>query len=133
MHADHKKAIQGLSIANIVISGIGLLVGIGGFLVLGVGTAIVADSVSPFDLITGAAWWGSLIVFAMFVLVFPLVAGILGLRNADKPQKLTMVMVWNIVGAVAYIIGFGFSVGALLAVLCILVAVFSYQDKKASG
>ncbi len=132
MHADHRKAIQGLSIANIVISGIGLLVGIGGFLVLGVGTAIVADSVSLFDLITGAAWWGSLIVFAMFVLVFPLVAGILGLRNADKPQKLTMVMVWNIVGAVAYIIGFGFSVGALLAVLCILVAVFSYQDKKAS-
>ena len=30
-----------------------------------------------------------------------LIAGIMGVRGANKPEKLKSVMVWNIVGAVA--------------------------------
>ncbi len=129
MYADHEKAIWGLSIANIVISGLGLL-GLLGFLVVGLGAAIVADSSDPFDLVTGMAWWGSFLTIAMIAVIPALVAGILGVRNARKPAKLTVVMVWNIVGAAVYVIGVGV-LGALVAIPCILVAVFSYQDKKA--
>ena len=130
MYAYHGKAIQGLSIANIVISGLGLLLGLLGFLAVGLGIAIVADGSDHFDLFVGAAWWGSLLAVAMVAVVPGLVAGILGVRNARTPAKLTTVMVWSIVGAAVYIVGMGL-LGIVLAIPCVLVAVFSYQDKKA--
>lgn len=55
-----------------------------------------------------------------------LVAGIMVLRNYDKPEKLGLVFGWSIGGAV---VGF-LCTGIIQAVLFIIIAVFANSDKK---
>lgn len=138
MYTNHAKAIKGLSIANIVLGVLGILGSLGGCAALGSSAAIVANSGYDYiplddgyymDTAAAAGLMGMLTIFAVFACIaaiFILVAGIVGVRNADKPEKLKGVMVWNIVGAVAGLFGSWISL-----VLCIIVAVFANKDKNA--
>ncbi len=140
MYSNHAKAIKGLSIANIVLASLGLLLTIACWILMAIGGAAVMGSAGYIDYSTSSVSQGDILaIFGTFsgllILVFAfalvvLIAGIMGVRNASHPEKLTSVMVWNIIGAVSYIIGVGW-VGVAFAVLCIVVAIFSYQDKKA--
>lgn len=138
MYTNHAKAIKGLSIANIVLGVLGILGSLGGCAALGSSAAIVASSgydYIPLDdgyYMDTAAATGLMGVLTFFMVVaciasvLILVAGIMGVRNADKPEKLKGVMAWNIVGAIAGLLGSWISL-----VLCIIVAVFANKDKNA--
>ncbi|MFR0869868.1 MAG: hypothetical protein ACLSGS_13090, partial [Adlercreutzia sp.] len=54
-----------------------------------------------------------------------LIAGILGVRGAAKPDKLRGIMIWNIVAAVVSLL----SCCWVSLVLCIIVAVFANKDR----
>lgn len=139
MNTNHAKAIKGMSIANIVLSALGILGVLVTWMGLGAGGAAVSGSgydyfytddgyvieTSDLNAILGVL---SILVFWVFVcLVLVLVAGIMGVRGANKPEKLKGVMTWNIVGAVAAFLGAGW----ISLVLCIIVAVFANKDKQA--
>ncbi|MEY8460513.1 hypothetical protein AALA69_05215 [Eggerthellaceae bacterium 24-137] len=139
MNTNHAKAIKGMSIANIVLAALGILGTLVTWMGLGAGGAVVSSSgydyfytdegytidVSDLNAILGVL---SIFVFWVFAcLVLVLVAGIMGVRGANKPEKLKGVMTWNIVGAVASFLGAGF----ISLVLCIIVAVFANKDKQA--
>lgn len=67
-----------------------------------------------------------LLVLGLIAEGIVLAAGIIVLRNHNKPEKFGTAFVWSIVGAV---IGF-FAAGIVQAVLFIIIAVFVNSDKK---
>lgn len=137
MNTNHAKAIKGMSIANIVLAGLGIL----GMLALwaGLGAGGAAIDMSGYDYFYTdngyyieaddlASLLGGLTVLVCFMIicfVLVLIAGILGVRGAEKPEKMKSIMVWNIVGAVASFCG----AGIISLVLCIVVAVFASKDR----
>lgn len=139
MNTTHAKAIKGMSIANIVLAALGIfgcLIACAG---LGVGGAAVTGSgydyfytddgvmITTGDLAGLLGFAGIFVFLGVICFIFVLIAGIMGVRGADKPEKLKGVMTWNIVGAVA-----SFLTGGLITlVLCIVVAVFANKDKQA--
>lgn len=139
MNTTHAKAIKGMSIANIVLAALGIfgcLIACAG---LGAGGAAVTGSgydyfytddgvmITTGDLAGLLGFLGIFVFLGVICFIFVLVAGIMGVRGSDKPEKLKGVMTWNIVGAVA-----SFLTGGLITlVLCIVVAVFANKDKKA--
>lgn len=139
MNTSHAKAIKGMSIANIVLGALGLAGTLIVWMVLGAGGSYVANSgydyfytddgyiinTSDINMILGLI--GFFVFWVLICFVIVLVAGIIGVRGAAKPDKLKGVMVWNIVGAVASFLG----AGIVSLVLCIVVAVFANKDKKA--
>lgn len=137
MYTNHAKAIKGMSIANIVLGVLTILGGMGGCATLGVGGAALSSyDYIPLDdgtYLDAAATAGVLGVFSILMVLMAiggiviLVAGIMGMRGADKPEKLKGVMTWNIVGAVVSF----FCSGLISTVLCIIVAVFANKDKNA--
>lgn len=138
MNTSHAKAIKGMSIANIVLASLGIIGILIAWAMLGVGGAAINDSgydyfytdegyiieMSDINMILGLL--GGFIFWGFACLVLVLIAGIMGVRGANKPEKLKSVMVWNIVGAVASFLG----AGIISLVLCIVVAVFANKDKK---
>lgn len=139
MNTSHAKAIKGMSIANIVLGALGLAGTLIVWMVLGAGGSYVANSgydyfytddgyiinTSDINMILGLI--GFFVFWMLICFAIVLVAGIIGVRGAAKPDKLKGVMVWNIVGAVASFLG----AGIVSLVLCIVVAVFANKDKKA--
>ena len=129
MNTTHAKAIKGMSIANIVLAALGIFgcliacagLGVGGYAVTGSGY----DYVYTDDGIMVTT--GDVAGILAFLGIFVLVAGIMGVRGSNRPEKLKGVMVWNIVGAVASF----FAGGLVTLVLCIVVAVFANKDKQA--
>ena len=140
MNTSHAKAIKGMSIANIVLASLGIIGILIAWAMLGVGGAAINDSgydyfytdegyiieMSDINMILGLL--GGFIFWGFACLVLVLIAGIMGVRGANKPEKLKSVMVWNIVGAVASFFG----AGIISLVLCIVVAVFANKDKNAA-
>ena len=138
MNTSHAKAIKGMSIANIVLASLGIIGILIAWAMLGVGGAAINDSgydyfytdegyiieMSDINMLLGML--GGFIFWGFACLVLVLIAGIMGVRGANKPEKLKSVMVWNIVGAVASFLG----AGIISLVLCIMVAVFANKDKK---
>lgn len=138
MNTSHAKAIKGMSIANIVLASLGIIGILIAWAMLGVGGAAINDSgydyfytdegyiieMSDINMLLGML--GGFIFWGFACLVLVLIAGIMGVRGANKPEKLKSVMVWNIVGAVASFLG----AGIISLVLCIVVAVFANKDKK---
>lgn len=137
MNTNHAKAIKGMSIANIVLAALGIFgmliawagLGVGGAAVSGSGyDYFYTDSGYYFTTDDVSALFGMLGFLVFFVLICAaliLVAGILGVRGAAKPEKLRGVMIWNIVAAVASLIS-----GCWVSlVLCIIVAVFANKDR----
>lgn len=139
MNTSHAKAIKGMSIANIVLGALGILGTLIIWMGLGAGGAAVANSgydyfytddgyiiqTSDINALLGMVGFFMFWVFICLALV--MVAGIMGVRGANKPEKLKGVMVWNIVGAIASFLG----AGIVSLVLCIVVAVFANKDKQA--
>ena len=100
MNTSHAKAIKGMSIANIVLASLGIIGILIAWAMLGVGGAAINDSGYDYfytdegyiiemsdinmllGLLGGFIFWG----FACLVLV--LIAGIMGVRGANKPEKL---------------------------------------------
>lgn len=139
MNTTHAKAIKGMSIANIVLAALGICGTLIAWMGLGAGGAAVNGSgydyfytddgyvieTGDINALLGVA---GILVFWMFVcLALVLIAGIMGVRGANKPEKLKGVMTWNIVGAVAAFLGAGW----ISLILCIIVAVFANKDKQA--
>lgn len=139
MNTSHAKAIKGMSIANIVLGALGLVGTLIVWMGLGAGGSYVANSgydyfytddgyvinTSDINMVLGLI--GFFVFWMLICFVIVLVAGIIGVRGAAKPDKLKGVMVWNIVGAVASFLG----AGIVTLVLCIVVAVFANKDRKA--
>lgn len=138
MNTDHAKAIKGMGIANIVLAALGILGVLCVWAMLGVSGAAISGSgydyfytdsgyymtVDDINAILGVL--GVLIFFVFVGCVLILIAGIMAVRGANKPEKLKGVMIWNIVGAVA-----SFCSGTWISlVLCIITAVFANKDKK---
>lgn len=67
-----------------------------------------------------------LLVVGLIAQAVVLAAGIICLKNGNKPEKFGMVFAWSIVGAV---IGF-ISSGVVQGVLFIIIAVFVHSDRK---
>ena len=121
MNTSHAKAIKGMSIANIVLASLGIIGILIAWAMLGVGGAAINDSgydyfytdegyiieMSDINMILGLL--GGFIFWGFACLVLVLIAGIMGVRGANKPEKLKSVMVW-----------------------CIVVAVFANKDKNAA-
>ncbi len=139
MNTTHAKAIKGMSIANIVLAALGIFgcliacagLGVGGYAVTGSGYDYVYTDdgimVTTGDVAGILAFLGIFVFLGVICFIFVLVAGIMGVRGSNKPEKLKGVMVWNIVGAVASF----FTGGLVTLVLCIVVAVFANKDKQA--
>ena len=139
MNTTHAKAIKGMSIANIVLAALGIfgcliacaVLGVGGYAVTGSGYDYVYTDdgimVTTGDVAGILAFLGIFVFLGVICFIFVLVAGIMGVRGSNKPEKLKGVMVWNIVGAVASF----FAGGLVTLVLCIVVAVFANKDKQA--
>lgn len=139
MNTSHAKAIKGMSIANIVLGALGLLGCLFGWMGIGAFTSYVASTgydyfytedgyiIEVSDINALLAMLGFLVFWMIVCYVIVLVAGIMGVRGAAKPEKLKGVMIWNIIGAVVSFLG----AGIISLVLCIVVAVFANKDKKA--
>ncbi len=137
MNTTHAKAIKGMSIANIVLAALGIFgcliacagLGVGGYAVTGSGYDYVYTDdgivVTTGDVAGILGFLGIFVFLGVICFIFVLVAGIMGVRGSNKPEK--SVMVWNIVGAVASF----FAGGLVTLVLCIVVAVFANKDKQA--
>ncbi|MEC4272803.1 hypothetical protein VJ923_06495 [Adlercreutzia sp. R25] len=138
MNTNHAKAIKGMSIANIVLAALGVLAMLVVWAGLGAGGAAISGSgydyfytddgyyitVDDMNMILGVA--GVLVFLVLICAVLILIAGILGVRGANKPEKLKGVMIWNIVAAVVSLLS-----GCWVSlVLCIIVAVFASKDRK---
>lgn len=146
MQTDHSKAIKGLSIAVIIISALAIIACIIGMgimnLVFGMlDTYGYMDSYSAYDsyyyyydddyidpavlaLISGFS--NILLVLAIVCGVVTLIAGIMGLRYANAPEKQGIVFGWAIAGAIVGFLG----MGIIVCVLEIIVAVFANKDKQ---
>lgn len=138
MNTNHAKAIKGMSIANIVLAALGVLAMLVVWAGLGAGGAAISGSgydyfytddgyyitVDDMNMILGVA--GVLVFLVLICAVLILIAGILGVRGANKPEKLKGVMIWNIVAAVVSLL----SACWVSLVLCIIVAVFASKDRK---
>ena len=130
MNTTHAKAIKGMSIANIVLAALGIFgcliacagLGVGGYAVTGSGYDYVYTDdgimVTTGDVAGILAFLGIFVFLGVICFIFVLVAGIMGVRGSNRPEKLKGVMVWNIVGAVASF----FAGGLVTLVLCIVVA-----------
>lgn len=139
MNTSHAKAIKGMSIANIVLGALGILGTLIIWMGLGAGGAAVANSgydyfytddgyiIQTSDINALLGMVGFFVFWVFICLALVMVAGIMGVRGANKPEKLKSVMVWNIVGAIASFLG----AGIVSLVLCIVVAVFANKDKQA--
>lgn len=139
MNTSHAKAIKGMSIANIVLGALGILGTLIIWMGLGAGGAAVANSgydyfytddgyiIQTSDINALLGMVGFFVFWVFICLALVMVAGIMGVRGANKPEKLKSVMVWNIVGAIASFLGAGIA----SLVLCIVVAVFANKDKQA--
>lgn len=138
MNTSHAKAIKGMGIANIVLGALGILGVVCLWAMLGASGAAISGSgydyfytddgyymtVDDINMILGML--GFLVFFMLIAGVLILIAGIMAVRGADKPEKLKGVMIWNIVGAVASFCGGNW----VSLVLCIITAVFANKDKK---
>lgn len=151
MNISHAKAIRGLSIAVIVISGITLLCCIIGLFCIAIGSVALDEygtnairhahdldyysysygfddddivDLSHFALAVGGAG----VIWEILTCAVSLVAGIIGLRKADQAEKLGSVFGWGIAGAVAAILG-----GRIITcVLLVISAIFAHKDKEAA-
>lgn len=149
MQVTHERYIKGLSIAVIVLAGIGILGTLIGALVIGaLGSALGSMPIDYLDsahhhgythgydyyygmdnaevllFLTGIG--GFACAFALICCGVTLVAGIMGLRAAKDPSKLGVAFGWSIAGAVLAFLGCGIP----SAVLLIIIAVFAYKDKS---
>ncbi len=149
MQVTHERYIKGLSIAVIVLAGIGILGTLIGALVIGaLGSALGSMPIDYLDsahhhgythgydyyygmdnaevLLFLAGIGGFACAFALICCGVTLVAGIMGLRAAKDPSKLGVAFGWSIAGAVLAFLGCGIP----SAVLLIIIAVFAYKDKN---
>lgn len=140
MNTNHAKAIKGMGIANIVIAALGILGMVICWAMLGVGSSYVSGSgydyfytddgvvinTSDVNMILGIA--GVLVFWMIVCFVIVLIAGIMSVRGAARPEKLKGVMIWNIIGAIAGFIG----AGIVSLVLCVISAVFANKDRNAA-
>ncbi len=149
MQVTHERYIKGLSIAVIVLAGIGILGTLIGALVIGaLGSALGSMPIDYLDsahhhgythgydyyygmdnaevLLILTSIGGFACAFALICCGVTLVAGIMGLRAAKDPSKLGVAFGWSIAGAVLAFLGCGIP----SAVLLIIIAVFAYKDKN---
>lgn len=70
-------------------------------------------------------------IWAIICSVICLVAGIIGLRGASRPEKLGSVFGWSIAAAIFSFLGGSF--GMISMALFIIAAVFAHLDRKASA
>lgn len=131
MYNYHTKAIQGCSIANIVIAAIGIILCIVACFGMGIAGSVLSgydsyyyDTADAYAAMAGA---GVIAFFTIICLILVLIAGIITVTNVNKPAKYGMIFVWNVIGAIAGLLGAGLIGG----ILCIIVAVFTNMDKKA--
>ncbi len=139
MNTNHAKAIKGMGIANIVIAALGILGMLVCWAMLGVGGTAVSGSgydyfytddglvIDAGDLNMLLGMLGFLVFWMLICFAIVLIAGIMSVRGAAKPEKLKGVMIWNIIGAIAGFIG----AGIVSLVLCVISAVFASKDKNA--
>lgn len=144
MQQNHAKALKGMSIAVIVLSGLSILgcvtslvsvFGLGGGVLGalspsnmgGYGSYSDAVDIMLLSMAMGGAFFG----WALVCSIVTLVGGIVGLRNGAEPSKLGTVFGWSIAGAILSLL-FGNLVGMTLF---IIMAVFAHKDKElaASG
>ncbi len=163
MQRNHAKAIKGMSIACIALSGVIIFICVIGIAMMSVMGPFIQDALADYygygydgyGSIYGAyslgAHYGSgdfpgyydyyddyaayqlavsiINIFLGLAIVAEgvvLAAGIIVLRNHNKPEKFNLVFGWSIVGAV---LGF-FCSGVIQGVLFIIIAVFVNSDKK---
>ena len=140
MNTSHAKSIKGMSIANIVLAALGIIGILIAWVGLGSASAYLNNSgydyfytdegyiiqMSDINMLLGMV--GIFVFWGFACLVIVMIAGIMGVRGANKPEKLKGVMVWTIVGAIAAFLG----AGIISLVLCIVVAVFANKDKNAA-
>lgn len=137
MNTNHAKAIKGMSIANIVLAALGVLGTLIVWAGLGAGGAAISGSgydyfytddgyyITTSDMTALLGMLGVVVFLVLVCAVLILIAGILGVRGANKPEKLRGIMIWNIVAAVVSLIS-----GCWVSlVLCIIVAVFANKDR----
>ena len=72
---------------------------------------------------------GALAGVAVACHVVALIAGILGIRHARKPEKLTMLLVWTIIAALASVVSRNF----VLVILLVITGVFIFMDRRATN
>lgn len=153
MQTNHANAIKGLSIATIVLAALGILgavitvavANVMGTMLLEMGPDMVASgyasgsthgldyeynmsdeqAIAMVSMLTSIVG-GGVGIWMLICNVVILVAGIMGLRGYNKPEKLGNVFIWAIVGAVLSFLGGGI----ITMVLLIIVAVFANKDKK---
>ena len=137
MNTNHAKAIKGMSIANIVLAALGMFGMLIAWAGLGVGGAAISGSGYDYfytddglyfttdDVSVLLGMLGFLVFLVIGCAVLILIAGILGVRGAAKPDKLRGIMIWNIVAAVVSLL----SCCWVSLVLCIIVAVFANKDR----
>lgn len=145
MQNSNARTVRGLSIAVIVIAGLGVLASIIGLIAMAVGHAAISDpdiiaeitfalNADPdlyyemgayyLDEASVAALASLTIVVCVAILAWGLIcsavtlaAGILGLRNASTPEKLGVTFGWTIAGAVA-----AFLSGSLIAMVLLIIS-----------
>lgn len=145
MQNSNARTVRGLSIAVVVIAGLGVLASIIGLIAMAVGHAAISDpdiiaeitfalNADPdlyyemgayyFDEASVAALASLTIVVCVAILAWELIcsavtlaAGVLGLRNASTPEKLGVTFGWTIAGAVA-----AFLSGSLIAMVLLIIS-----------
>lgn len=156
MQTSHARTIRGLSIAVVILSVLSILGLIFSLAFIGVGSAALGNeevrgaasyslSMDPdsaytmeqlgiteddaFGMLGFLLGLGAVYVFwGIICSIVTLIAGIIGMRNYDKTDKLGKVFGWSIAGAVmAFLYG-----NIITLVLLIIAAVCASKDRKAS-
>lgn len=156
MQTNHANAIKGLSIATIILAALGILgavltfaiTSMMGSMLLEFGPDMVASghasgsvhgmeyeydmsdeqAVALISMLMSTVG-GGISIWILICHVVILIAGIMGLRGYNNPEKLGSIFIWAIVGAVLSFLGGGI----ITMVLMIVVAVFANKDKKLSA
>lgn len=149
MQQDHTKAIKGLSIANIVISALVIVLCICGMFFISIALSVAGDYVTNYSdyydlyseydyyyynstisdsdsILLASGIINALFVWEIICAIVTMVAGIIGLRNADDKSKLGLVFGWSIAGAIVGFIG----MGIVVVILFTITAVFASRDKQ---
>lgn len=85
------------------------------------------DDAAFADFVLGAG--GALAGAEVVCHVVALIAGILGICNARRPEKLTMLLVWTIIAALASVVARNF----ILVILLVITGVLIFMDRRAAS